>query len=661
MKKILLIGLLLPFLAVSCNNDDAALNSERGSLSLKIAFGETDVHNTRAAMTGYTLTLTGAENRTIENPESTITNLTPGDYTITLTNYSTPYTPKFSDPRYTGSTTATVIEGGNTTVELSLSQDNAGVYFDISEGLKELYPNLVPTVTQGAAALVYSGTNKEAKGYFNTGDVVITLDNNGQVMKLNGEDSRTLAIEGGKNWKVNLYVDGESGSISLNVTIDTDVTQENISWIVGNDPNAIPGANSYIVAPGETADIKVKRAFIAWKELYEWNIIGELSWKFIWADTPGGLGASSTIESVTMEGTGEDAVIKVKAGSTPGNAVIALVETIDDIDDIRWSWHVWVTDYDPNSGGTNTFGENTLMDRNLGALNKTKGDLKSRGLHYEWGRKDPFPPAPGHQVTGAGNDYVYSKVYGEDGSELVLGKKDISENVLVEGNGIVYLPAPRASELESIMFTLMNPNHYVHVPITVYAAVPPLPSTWTTNVWAFHYNDMLNGLWNAAPGKESMLESLVGFQIKDPYNGTDEMVADHDPERFRTGLKTIFDPCPEGWRVPNDVNMFDGMHTNNATPWAMGHGPELNGAYFPASAPIDCNEGLFANSNGYGGGIWLGPTGGYGGRTFEFIYSQTSNSFNIIIPGGSAEDPLYSHTQSGCFRAYGFNVRCAKE
>lgn len=73
-----------------------------------------------------------------------------------------------------------------------------------------------------------------------------------------------------------------------------------------------------------------------------------------------------------------------------GNALIAIM---DDNDAILWSWHIWcVTDY-RDGIITNTFAshpENPLLDRYLGAVSGTPGAIGTRGLLYQWGRKDPF-------------------------------------------------------------------------------------------------------------------------------------------------------------------------------------------------------------------------------------------------------------------------------
>ena len=57
-----------------------------------------------------------------------------------------------------------------------------------------------------------------------------------------------------------------------------------------------------------------------------------------------------------------------------------------------WSWHIWVCDgFDPEASAQTYYkSAGVVMDRNLGALSATRGDLLALGLLYQWGRKDPF-------------------------------------------------------------------------------------------------------------------------------------------------------------------------------------------------------------------------------------------------------------------------------
>jgi hypothetical protein len=59
---------------------------------------------------------------------------------------------------------------------------------------------------------------------------------------------------------------------------------------------------------------------------------------------------------------------------------------------ILYSWHIWVTNYNPNDPATQKSNNGFIfMDRNLGAM-KNGVDVTSYGLYYQWGRKDPFAP-----------------------------------------------------------------------------------------------------------------------------------------------------------------------------------------------------------------------------------------------------------------------------
>ena len=82
----------------------------------------------------------------------------------------------------------------------------------------------------------------------------------------------------------------------------------------------------------------------------------------------------------------EDGKIKVTTTGKNGNALVA---ACDASGNILWSWHLWITD-DTIQEHTYANGAGVAMDRNLGALSATPGDVGALGLLYQWGRKDPF-------------------------------------------------------------------------------------------------------------------------------------------------------------------------------------------------------------------------------------------------------------------------------
>ena len=102
---------------------------------------------------------------------------------------------------------------------------------------------------------------------------------------------------------------------------------------------------------------------------------------------------------------------RVAPNTSGGNGLIA---AYDSNDDILWSWHIWVTDYSPDATINQSIYEPAnkrkqkytyrcqdqypMMDRNLGANigyteipESEEERSKANGLHYQWGRKDPFP------------------------------------------------------------------------------------------------------------------------------------------------------------------------------------------------------------------------------------------------------------------------------
>jgi uncharacterized protein (TIGR02145 family) len=92
--------------------------------------------------------------------------------------------------------------------------------------------------------------------------------------------------------------------------------------------------------------------------------------------------------------------VKTNDDGVFGNAVVAIKK--QNTSNIVWSYHIWVSTYDPKTENTtNTQSNLTFMSRNLGAMADDLSEA-AYGLYYQWGRKDPFPGVdnPGG-VTGA--------------------------------------------------------------------------------------------------------------------------------------------------------------------------------------------------------------------------------------------------------------------
>ena len=103
--------------------------------------------------------------------------------------------------------------------------------------------------------------------------------------------------------------------------------------------------------------------------------------KLLWEEKPG------TVSNLALK----DGKLNFMASGIEGNALIAVT---DDSDKILWSWHIWVTDQPQEQTYVNDKGTFHVLDRNIGATRADRGTGEewkaSRGLLYQWGRKDPF-------------------------------------------------------------------------------------------------------------------------------------------------------------------------------------------------------------------------------------------------------------------------------
>lgn len=191
------------------------------------------------------------------------------------------------------------------------------------------------------------------------------------------------------------------------------------------------------------------------------------------------------------------------------------------------------------------------------------------------------------------------------------------------------------------------------------------------------------GATSATPGEVGALGLLYQWGRKDPFLGSSDIynsvealttmtwpspasdgtlsLTGKNPTTFykdyyaSTGswdsVKTIFDPCPQGYRVPdggeNGVWAKAGFATAS---YETGNGGLLfqnNGhsVWYPASGSRDCNDGLFYNV-GSGGYYWSCPPDvGDGYHAYNLYFYSYGN----VSPASSIS------------RAYGFSVRCLQE
>lgn len=276
-----------------------------------------------------------------------------------------------------------------------------------------------------------------------------------------------------------------------------------------------------------------------------------------------------------------------------GNALFA---AYDADGDIIWTWHLWVTDYDPSKESVTSGSGAVFMTRNLGAgasAGTTQEQiLASYGLYYQWGRPTPLI-GPEYYNCASEADHV---MYSYSGRRTYL---EYLENT---------------PEIGTIEFAIANPMSFI------------LGAETSGYDWL--YTSGNNELWG--------------------------------PE------KTDYDPCPRGWKVPDqdafaDFSIAD-EHTAEMTEslreaygWNLTDG--TISSFFHAggrrSALLGGIQNLNDNENPQ---PWSG---------FYWTSEASANDRNASALYFDLDTDDASHSELNPAAAYpranGFNIRCVRE
>ncbi len=218
--------------------------------------------------------------------------------------------------------------------------------------------------------------------------------------------------------------------------------------------------------------------------------------------------ASQTVGSIIKDVTNNSRYVYFNTPSTlkNGNAVIAAWRKVGGKDTIVWSWHIWVCkDFDPDaSAQTLRRKPKPMMDRNLGALSNSATSPLSNGFFYQWGRKDPFPGAIESYVAADGGAGTYMST---------------------TGGTLKLEPAVNSTRSVTVDYVIAHPDVFI---------------TSTEGYWLPTPD---NTLW----GVESKYQ---GGQITE------------------TVYKSLYDPCPPGWKVPRAHVMNGTQHVELQEAWS---------------------------------------------------------------------------------------------
>lgn len=342
------------------------------------------------------------------------------------------------------------------------------------------------------------------------------------------------------------------------------------------EPVRIDGAgaaNCYLLAPDQG---KAVRAFDATRKGNSTEPTEIAGVRIVWQSQP------ELLRRIAYDP--ESGLIGIVTGSEAGNAVVAAVDAGGAI---RWSWHLWVTDYDPeqtvfaspaNAGGSVWH----FMDRNLGALDARPGSIGAVGLIYQWGRKDPFP---GIGSFAGGEPLRYD----------------------ANGQEILTTVPEQAEQFGTLELSVANPHVFYKI-------------SYKTNDWTSPSDD---DLWGGV-----------------------------------SRTKTMWDPCPAGWRVPlcdeQGLSPYGFMTEGGASWSASSRGYVYRNWWVPCTGTRVYESGvLSADVNGPYGGMWIGTAGSANPdlETYPALYGQYLFVIDSEMLFGTKKDS----------RSQGMALRCVKE
>lgn len=443
-----------------------------------------------------------------------------------------------------------------------------------------------------------------------------------------------------------------------------------------NYTKGLNNPNSYIATDGGTVTIPVSKAFSVYNQMLSNNEMlnsDNLVSKVLWSTNPGLI---QSIQIVQTSGDARDANIVVQLNpNQKGNAVISL-HNGDTGTDAYWSWLIWVPNGNPTTNTVSYLTEanltsqynfvnptkstlpplvTTFMDRNLGAqevmpsqFNQDAAD-QAQGLHFQWGRKDAIPA---FNKRGATTQLLY---LGSENSSL---------------NGI-------------INYTAMTPDAYENtmaVPFANYAANNGTAFEKTRASILYSVKNPQKFLYQTGTGT---LYNGGNHYSNDLAQVRDWVSSDRAQAQERWGhatAKSVYDPCPQGWRVPDVsfTNLYSGSKGNS--PWYNGYKNDATGKpgiiqdqwYDVASSYLGENvngRGWSFQNSAYKIGNYAndGIRGELGGKTISYDRAGVWTSSLADMRTGYALAMQFQNsnnkmqTATGVYPQAAMGVRCAKD
>lgn len=246
-----------------------------------------------------------------------------------------------------------------------------------------------------------------------------------------------------------------------------------------------------------------------------------------------------------------------------------------------WSWNIWaVKDYDMDSDAM-TLGSYKIMGRNLGAiadgrdLNGNFEPVNAVGNFYQWGRKDPFPSFDNYDTYQPCDytNYLLSVPTFTPIIALQINNQSNKKNVNGQMFGYAHKADGSVDTNAALNFapksSFASSSDKLDVYLS-YATKAPYMFIGGVDKVNGYQPEYSNYNWYYKSDKDQTFKALWG----DSDSGDDRVV-----------VKSLYDPCPAGWRAMGKevIDAFvSAFKAEGAASMASNlHGVLFNGSYFP--------------------------------------------------------------------------------
>ena len=414
-----------------------------------------------------------------------------------------------------------------------------------------------------------------------------------------------------------------------------------------------------------------------------------------------------------VDGTTEKTIpyikFQVNDNIMQGNALLALREK-EGAKRIIWSWHIWITDLDmgtvnvPLHSGS-VVSSNDMMLYNLGWCDMRIGRMYSyvpricyarisqteagstaaplvfkitekldpyytltlsSGTYYQMGRKDPFFSGTTNEGLTWGDNVTTQPQYGNSELSvephtsgtvppLYINKPVYDPNTFGVTSSATSIPSPEVTEAQNDMVhTIQNPHRFFSRSVT------------STIGWL--YDRRPYNLWNMYNYSRGYNNGNLEYY----YSGGLEWYSPHY-EYDQIVVKTVYDPCPPGFSVPNYTGFTGFTDTGYNVAYRDGSGSHSSGAkWVPEDAEtfpdielygdyryyFDTNDGsrtICFPSHGYrNSDLNDSPVAGLFGGVYYMTAQKKGDRYVVCLSG-------YGPMGAANGRSIGYAVRAIKE